>query len=288
MASSSTKRWLLGALAVAVAVPLVWFFGRPQPPAVDEPLPGGMRYVRVVRSSPRQIVHEVVVPLDVKRRIVVTPGDPQAERALRAQTTSDFARRHEVDVAINGDFFTPWHSRGPWDYYPHAGDLVDVRGVAVSDGVAYGAEVGEPGATLYFPCDGGATTQRPASLCHAISGRALLIDGEAVYARSWAARRRHPRTAVCLDAAGNSLILVVVDGRQPGYSVGMTLAELSAQLLEFGCHAAINLDGGGSSSLVVRRGGAPAIVSMPIHTRVPGWERPIANHLGIGGPASGG
>jgi exopolysaccharide biosynthesis protein len=44
---------------------------------------------------------------------------------------------------------------------------------------------------------------------------------------------------------------VVVDGRQAGLSVGMTLAELSEFLVKLGCQEAINLDGGGSTELIL-------------------------------------
>ena len=59
----------------------------------------------------------------------------------------------------------------------------------------------------------------------------------------------HPRTAAARTADG-SLILMVVDGRQPG-SRGVNLEELAALLRGVGAVDAVNLDGGGSSTLVV-------------------------------------
>lgn len=49
----------------------------------------------------------------------------------------------------------------------------------------------------------------------------------------------------------NRLILFVVDGKQPGHSVGLTLAQLARVLISLGCVEAMNLDGGGSSAFVV-------------------------------------
>jgi hypothetical protein len=63
--------------------------------------------------------------------------------------------------------------------------------------------------------------------------------------------QRHPRTAVGIRADGR-LLLVVVDGRQPGYSVGMTLVELANLMKYLGAVTAMNLDGGGSSTMVVK------------------------------------
>jgi len=61
----------------------------------------------------------------------------------------------------------------------------------------------------------------------------------------------HPRTAIAKLKSGQ-LLLVTVDGRQPGESIGMSLTTLAYLLLEFDAHEAINLDGGGSTTMVIR------------------------------------
>ena len=62
---------------------------------------------------------------------------------------------------------------------------------------------------------------------------------------------RHPRTAVGAKKDG-TILLVTVDGRRPDDSVGMTIPELTDLMLELGCTSAVNLDGGGSTTMVVR------------------------------------
>lgn len=62
--------------------------------------------------------------------------------------------------------------------------------------------------------------------------------------------KRHPRTLMGKDADGG-VWLVVVDGRFPGQAEGMTIAELTALSARLGLTEAINLDGGGSSTLWV-------------------------------------
>jgi hypothetical protein len=59
-----------------------------------------------------------------------------------------------------------------------------------------------------------------------------------------------PRTAVGFNAAKNKVYFVVVDGRNPGVSVGMTLNQLANFMIYLGCYQALNLDGGGSSTMV--------------------------------------
>ena len=61
---------------------------------------------------------------------------------------------------------------------------------------------------------------------------------------------RHPRTAVGIRADG-TLLFVTVDGRQPGESIGMSIPELTDLMLELGSLSAVNLDGGGSTTMVI-------------------------------------
>jgi exopolysaccharide biosynthesis protein len=63
-------------------------------------------------------------------------------------------------------------------------------------------------------------------------------------------KQRHPRTAIGWRADGK-LVLVVVDGRQKS-SAGMTMDELATLMLELNCIEAMNLDGGGSTTMAVR------------------------------------
>ncbi|HBS48450.1 TPA: hypothetical protein DEO28_02190 [Candidatus Dependentiae bacterium] len=59
----------------------------------------------------------------------------------------------------------------------------------------------------------------------------------------------HPRTAIGIKQNGH-WVIVIVEGRQLLFSIGMTLNALADLLVELGCVDAINLDGGGSSTLV--------------------------------------
>jgi len=94
--------------------------------------------------------------------------------------------------------------------------------------------------------------------------------------------RVQPRTAVGLDRAGRRLVIVVVDGRQPGYSDGATLTEVAQILMDTGVYTGFNLDGGGSSTLVMKGlDGEAVLLNSPIHIRMAGNERPVGNHLGI-------
>ena len=81
----------------------------------------------------------------------------------------------------------------------------------------------------------------------------------------------HPRTAVGTTADGK-VIIMVVDGRWPGYSVGMNLVQLANEMKKFGAVNALNLDGGGSSTMWVRGMG---VINKPSD----GTERSVSNAL---------
>ena len=116
------------------------------------------------------------------------------------------------------------------------------------------------------------------------AGPRLLRDGRRLSYTTFDATygaARHPRTALGLDARRRLAWLVTVDGRQPGFSEGASLDELTDILISLGARDAINLDGGGSTTMVVESANGHLVLNRPIHTGVPGRERPSANHLGV-------
>lgn len=83
-----------------------------------------------------------------------------------------------------------------------------------------------------------------------IKGGRMEITWEREKASKSFAEMRHPRTAVAKLKDGKFL-MITVDGRQPGVSVGMNLQELAEYLLSLGAIDAMNLDGGGSTTMFV-------------------------------------
>jgi exopolysaccharide biosynthesis protein len=110
----------------------------------------------------------------------------------------------------------------------------------------------------------------------AVGGSPILFDGEPVAGLDDS--ERAPRSAVGNSADGRHMWLVTLDGRQSD-SVGVTLRELAALLREMGVDDAVNLDGGGSSTLVHRSSGADevAVVNDPSGSS----PRLVPNGIGI-------
>lgn len=219
------------------------------------------------------------------------PGSPVGENCDSIlEATSIWAHRRDADLAVNANFFG-WRDRTKgWS---------DVIGLSVSDGeVISPPRVFEDKRDLSFLFldNGKAVVASPtdkllAQATEAVSGvgpnsslpqrdQALVTDGRntADHARV-APGKRHPRTAIGVSANGQVVIVMVIDGRREGWSVGVTLPELAELMIAQGAHQAINLDGGGSSAFVVRDPETDAM----IHTNRPsdGIFRPVANNLGF-------
>jgi hypothetical protein len=258
---------------------------RPPRQNVSEELFQGVTYKRLTRSSPRPLViHMLEIDLTIPGiDFFVTPGDDVIEMDLLARTTTDFVTEFGVQLAINGSFFEPFHANLPWDYYPRLGDPVNINGLAMSNHSIYSQ--GKQDWPIL--CLAAAQAKIREADCdqkdtQALAGNHLLLKDRVVVAPE--DKALHPRTAVATNSSGSKLWLIVVDGRQPKYSEGVTLWELAEIALEAGAEFALNLDGGGSSTMVMQGNSGAKILNAPFHTNIPMRERPVGNHLGIFAP----
>lgn len=118
----------------------------------------------------------------------------------------------------------------------------------------------KPGDKLSVSC---AISSEWSDVAYACGGDEMLVmDGKAQTEFNLdTAKSRAARTAVGLKADG-TLVLYAIDGRQSGYSAGLTLPELAERLAELGCVTALNLDGGGSTTFSARRPGESALSTL--------------------------
>ncbi len=109
----------------------------------------------------------------------------------------------------------------------------------------------------------------------AISGdRPLLLASQRVVVDDMI---MHPRTAVGIDQDGKQLFFVTIDGRQ-SFSRGATMVELANLMTELGAEDALNLDGGGSTTMVApNRSGAVTVRNSPSD----GQQRLVPNGIGL-------
>jgi hypothetical protein len=123
----------------------------------------------------------------------------------------------------------------------------------------------------------------PVTSVNAVGGFPLLLLDSAVVASidtdgAVGFRGLNPRTAAGIGLRGRRLLLVVIDGRRPGFSVGTTTRETADLMRELGAVDAINLDGGGSTAMVARdaASGARRLLNRPSDAE---GERPVGDAL---------
>ncbi|MGI5506907.1 phosphodiester glycosidase family protein [Lentzea sp. CA-135723] len=114
----------------------------------------------------------------------------------------------------------------------------------------------------------------------AIGGRQLLVENGRNVAP---ADPLHPRTAVGFSKDGKKMQMLTVDGRQSPYLQGLDLRDLADAMIELGAHNALNLDGGGSSTMLAREPGTTGL--NVVNTPSDGGERPVPNGLALYAPA---
>ena len=85
-----------------------------------------------------------------------------------------------------------------------------------------------------------------------------------------------PRTAVGQRADG-SLVFYTIDGRKPGHSIGASMSQVAARLIELGCETALCLDGGGSTTLSITE--PDELAAKTVNKPSEGSERAVTNHI---------
>ncbi|NLE60793.1 MAG: phosphodiester glycosidase family protein [Planctomycetes bacterium] len=247
----------------------------------------GITYRQETRQDPPMRLFVAQVDLaNPKVRVDVSPGGPDPDGAGEWETTlmvpTKVAARERFDLAVNGDFFSippkPANSTTRPSYRSEV--WAGAIGPAVTDGKAWSV------ANKKTPClivrkNGRVSIdvidKPPADAAEVIAGNVMLVEkGKPVIHES---KAKHPRTVVGLNDKNTKLTILVVDGRQRGVSIGMSYEELAKEMIRLGCHTAINLDGGGSSVMVMRN---PETNEYKILNKPSdGRERPVANVLGI-------
>ena len=222
--------------------------------------------------------------------------DPDGDGPCVGQldTTSQVARKHDFDITLNASFFAAPGAREVAGQKIHyfVGNCGWPQGWHFSNGKLHGKpNTASLRATMIVHRDGkislaDAVQELPADTQFAVSGNAMMLKN-GVATPPAKDEARHPRSAVGLSADARTLYILAIDGRQQSHSRGVTLGELANIFIQLGAHNAINLDGGGSTSMVIKDPGtgAFAIANQPSDLstlKLPvRFERPVMDVLGI-------
>jgi hypothetical protein len=285
------KRLWIGMLAVTLLATLVVVAARfrleapaPVPPAAPtsqrgpaeqvsawQPIFVGVDMCRASATRPRPMQIRAV-RVDCREPTIdflVTPSNGKEPQDCNARTTSQFLKEFKCQAAINGSVFFPAAKQ--------AGDPVRVSGLSLSRGDLY-SRPNQSDALLIAKDHTAWLAKAPIKVGKAYNGlsgfHTVLVDGK----NTGDNKETHPRSAIGLSRDGRYLILMTIDGRQTGYSEGATTAETGEWLRRLGAHNGLNLDGGGSTTLVIEGPeGNPLLLNSPSGK----YERWVANHLGV-------
>lgn len=197
-----------------------------------------------------QFVAFIEIPANSPRRLAFCC------EVQRTQTSVQ-ARRHNAFAAINGSFFD-MQMHNPICYLRIDGNELGINTPQPSDSIhrkyyQYGTLLLDKGRPVFVVPDSARLAERNLQSTDVMTAGPMLVrDGSLVPMRTdkTFVTNRHNRTAVGLRADG-TILLVVVDGRTR-QSEGLSLLDFSRLLRYLGCRQALNLDGGGSTTMYVR------------------------------------
>jgi hypothetical protein len=231
-----------------------------------KPFPG---VKRLHRKTSTQNVNALVIDL-------CAPGVSLRATASsqRKRTVSSFGKLVGAQAAVNGDFFS---------YSNYSTNGLAMSGGAKWPGTAdhgYVAPVAI-GAGKITIDHHAVQTKVQSWMKEIVSGHPTLLDDGKVVGNpgDGLCTNRHPRTVAGISKDHRTLVLAVVDGRAKGRA-GMTCPELASLLKGLGAYDAVNLDGGGSSTMWL---GSKGVVNYPSD----GSQRVVANHLAVRAKGSG-
>ncbi len=241
----------------------------------------GVTLTRIDTMVPRRLSMNLVeIDLTIPGiGFAVTPSNGAAAGETVGLTTRQFLTQQGVQLAVNGGF-SAWVS----------GSNYNVEGLAARQGVVY-SEFQEfrtfalnisPDnvATIIRAAGTTGTAHSPATTLHnTLAGEGRLLRNGTII--QYDNESNHPRTGVGLSADETKLYVMTVDGRNSSHSLGVTRPELADFMRMNGVHNAINLDGGGSTTLVVADPQA-RLVNVPVGVGdVPGTERVVGSNFGV-------
>ena len=258
--------------------------GTTAPEQITQKLFSGVTYYRKESQTPRKMVAHVLA-IDTRAgglKCLVTPPSDNSG-LICTRKTSQLIGEFGLQLAINGDGFTylDQDTYDPAQYCPNGGEPVKVNSYAASRGTVY-SQRWDNRPIMYINKNNEITFNAPkGAIYNALSGDRMLVEKGKVIA-NLESQSVEPRTAVGLNQNGRWMFLVIIDGRQTGYSEGASFPELANFLLTLGVYTGMNLDGGGSSAMVIEGVlGGSFLLNSPIEGAIPGNEAAVANHLGL-------
>lgn len=197
--------------------------------------------------------------------------------------TSRMAAQQNALAAVNGGFFN-MKEGGSVSFLKAAGEVMhwsDAKHVAENSFILGGALIWAPHQPIQIEYGLPDSTYLADTYYNVLlTAPVLLKNGqEAPLKKTSFNDNRHPRTGICLTDR-HTILLITADGRHE-QALGLNLHEFSTLLKDLGCREAINLDGGGSTTMYIKGKPDSGVVNMPSDNKRfdHEGERKVANAL---------
>jgi hypothetical protein len=223
-------------------------------------------------------------------------------RETHSLTISNFLQRYGLQVACTANFYVSAQGYDPQS----AGVACQVYGLAMSQGEIvsvpdFGPDSNNRRVSMLFTTNktpflvlsNGPPGTNTSGIYTAVTGYyPVLTNGvvlsDAVLQANYpdeSIHNVHPRSIFGLSQDRRYLYMMIIDGRQPGYSEGALDSESGAWLLQFGGWDGVNMDGGGSTAMYMADcAGNPLTLGRSSYVAALGRERYTGSHLGVYAP----
>jgi hypothetical protein len=249
---------------------------------LDETTPRLMKIyaVRVDSNNPEIYFHTSQCDVDLGKPM---PDCPKYKITTKRQRTLDFfdqarAKGINMVLAVNASPWRPWEK--PFNHkYSYISGFFAVDGKVIVPQMkpCPAFVMYKDGKMAICKCS---AKNNNSNILFALPGFSIILkDGK--YPVKGKNHTLHPRTFFGVAKDKRYVYFVVVDGRSPGHSEGINLQEGAAYLKYFGAYDAINMDGGGSTTLVFENpetGRGRQINTSPRKSK---YTRPVANSIGV-------
>lgn len=229
----------------------------------------GVEYAEGTDTTPR-LMKAFVMRVDLWNpavQLFASHDNANGRLETDRETPPAFLISHGLKVAMNASF------------YAGGGKQADIWGVLISNGTVVSGPYAAPFNSVLMFTQAKVpniitTSTVPTGQYTAVAGAEIILqNGQIVIGPGLV----NPTTGYGISQDKRYLIMMVVDGRQPGWSEGCNYIEQAQWMLDFGAWDAVHMDGGGSSCMAKNVGGNAVVINRPCD----GSPRAVGASLGI-------
>ena len=226
----------------------------------------GLQVVELTTRQPKISAFFAIIDLNLYNVVLDTD-------IVKKERTSEFCKRYNADIAVNGEAGMSPSDNAPLGIWT-GNYIVNKKIILLHDTKDRPFMYFDAHSKAYYSPDAEVIKNTNSNMINAIWGRFDLIVNNKIQIdpADLTKKNPYPRTIVGIDNTQQKIALLVVDGRRPEYSTGMTMLMCAEVMQKLGCANAMACDQGGSSMMYSK---VLNVVNLPAD----GHERKVYTHL---------